>query len=366
MKKFKRINNNSYSFQLFKALKVKQNYSINNFIQCQSKQLIGNYLIIVLDKMGVVCSCCSCCNCGWYDCCGYSWYCCFCGKSKVTPSSAPDRYKPIVSSRSESSKLESSRKGSESEAMHRFSKVNITEKDPRRRMYGFEKEPLVSLEEALKPFDGKIVNLYADIREAKEKCKRSSKHGLTVDESAAIYIYTMKWEPECVYDHLQNALSSGKRYGLKPWFKYLKLLKTALDKLPDVETETWQGTVIDKDDKDHRNLQEKLHSESLYCSLMSCSQTNNKIKDYLDNKSDKQKVLIGYKTVHGKLVTDYTANNLNKIIGSKTEEVIVWPGMKLGVAGPIVNSSGLSVYHLTGQVGKYHRCRACPLCLWSC
>ena len=58
---------------------------------------------------------------------------------------------------------------------------------------GYEDEPLVSLEEALKPFDGKIDQLSYYIKEAKTKCHYPSEHSLTHDESAAIYIYTMKW-----------------------------------------------------------------------------------------------------------------------------------------------------------------------------
>ncbi|CAF5004895.1 unnamed protein product, partial [Rotaria sp. Silwood1] len=59
---------------------------------------------------------------------------------------------------------------------------------------------------------------------------------LSVDESAAIALYTMEWGPytESLYYILNNTLRSEDRKSLKPWFLYLKLICTALSRLPSI------------------------------------------------------------------------------------------------------------------------------------
>jgi hypothetical protein len=264
------------------------------------------------------------------------------GKSQaILPSSRPDIYKSNTPLKTVPPKIENPSTRREYSIMRRFGKVFITTTDPMSLIYGYENEPLLPLGEALKHFDGKIDHLSDKIQEAIAKCHQPSEHHLTRDESAAIYIYTMKWEPTCLYDQLQAAWNSEDPSKLEPWFKYLKLFKTALDKLPDVDTEIWQGTPFDE------KLKEKLNSKSLplYSSMVSCSPSGDAIKGHYQNKTGMKWIAIRYECVHGKLVTGYTAN--------KSKEVIVWPDMKLGVAKSVVaDTNGSLVYHLVGQSGE--------------
>ena len=208
----------------------------------------------------------------------------------------------------------------ESDPMQRFNKASINTKDPLILINGYQYEPLVSLEEALKSFDDKINQLYKYIQEAKMKCYYPNAHGLTRDESAAIYIYTMRWEPRCVYDHLEDAWESKDRLQLKPWFKYLKLFRSALDKLPNAKTEVWQGVAYDED------IRKMLSPSSspLYSSMGSCLTSEREMRDYLHKKGDKKTILIGYESVNAKDIIDYTVN--------KSKEVIIWPGAKVNQA----------------------------------
>jgi hypothetical protein len=225
----------------------------------------------------------------------------------------------------------------------RYTQISISTINHLKLINGYLNEPILPLEEALKPFHGKIDQLSDKIKEAKMNCCYPSQHNLTHDESAAIYIYTMKWKSTCLYDHLQAAWNSEDRSQLEPWFKYLKLFKRALDKLPNVKTEVWQGTAFDE------KLNEKLSSNSLllYSSMGSCSPLENDIKDYLHNKQIKKTILLGYDCIDGKLAAGYTANN--------SKEVIVWPGMKLDVSKCIVtDNNGSLIYHLMGQAGEYY------------
>ena len=63
---------------------------------------------------------------------------------------------------------------------------------------------------------------------------------LTNDESAAVFLYTMEWA-NSVYLLLNKALTNEDRNHLVPWFSYLKLILTALFKLPSIKCTVWRG-----------------------------------------------------------------------------------------------------------------------------
>lgn len=101
---------------------------------------------------------------------------------------------------------------------------------------GYDKIPIVSLEQAVMPLISFLPKIQTYVRSAKEKCANPA-NGLTSDESASIMLYSMGWQPwnECLYVVLNSTLQSQDRHCLKPWFLYLKLLFTALLRLPSVQ-----------------------------------------------------------------------------------------------------------------------------------
>ncbi|CAF1010560.1 unnamed protein product [Adineta steineri] len=107
---------------------------------------------------------------------------------------------------------------------------------PRRMLppiLGYEKEPLVSLEEAIDP----LIPLVPEVERMAWTVKQNhfdGEHGLTNDEAASIMIYTLEWEPRhhSFYIFLNNTLQAANRQLLKPWFLYLRLITTSLTKLP--------------------------------------------------------------------------------------------------------------------------------------
>lgn len=208
-----------------------------------------------------------------------------------------------------------------------FTQIGIKTFNPISSIDGYLNEPLVSLEEALKPVDGSIDQLSYYIKEAKMKCCYPSDHYLSHDESAAIYIYTIQWTGRCVRDQLHGAWDSNDRYTMEPWFKYLKLFKTAFDKLPNIKTEIWQGSSYDE------KLKEQLNSTTLsfYTSLCSCLPSVNDITKHLKERIGKNLIVIAYQYVNGKLTTGYTAN--------EWEEAMVWPGIKLEVSKYVATDS---------------------------
>ena len=83
--------------------------------------------------------------------------------------------------------------------------------------------------------------LWIMLSTAKENYNRHSTL-LTRDESAAIYLYSM---PTSFFSRLNNTLRAENRHALKPWFAFLKLFITALEKLPSTKATIWRGVNYD-------------------------------------------------------------------------------------------------------------------------
>ena len=99
---------------------------------------------------------------------------------------------------------------------------------------GYEREPLVSIEEACEPLEDVLDHeLGQNIIIAKMNAKQLQ-YGLTVNEFAAIHLYTMEWDDRenSLYMVLNKTLRLADRGKLRPWFKYLKLFLTGFFKLP--------------------------------------------------------------------------------------------------------------------------------------
>ena len=107
---------------------------------------------------------------------------------------------------------------------------------------GYERAPLVSLEEAVDP----VVNEVPEVKRMVWTVKGSTldpPDGLTIDESASIRLYSLEWQPRdaSFYFALNGALRAKDRNKLRSWFLYLKLLICALSKLPSTNRTVYRG-----------------------------------------------------------------------------------------------------------------------------
>jgi hypothetical protein len=111
---------------------------------------------------------------------------------------------------------------------------------------GYENMPLVPLEEAVFPLISLVPQIKRMVHIVKERCD-DPQDGLTIDESASIMLYTMEWVPKqkSFYFILNNALRAENRQRLKPWFRYLKVVLTALSKLPSAHRCVYRGVRAD-------------------------------------------------------------------------------------------------------------------------
>ena len=108
---------------------------------------------------------------------------------------------------------------------------------------GYQDMPLVSLEKAVEPLVTLLPDIQTNVEFAKLNCETTPADGLTVDESASIKLYTMESYPpeKRLYIVLNETLRKEDRRSLKPWLSYLRLILTALSRLPSSTRTVYRG-----------------------------------------------------------------------------------------------------------------------------
>lgn len=115
----------------------------------------------------------------------------------------------------------------------RFADFGVLPKRMLGPIEGYENVPLGSLEDAVEPLINIVPKVQRNVFIVKQNCTEPE-DGLTTDESAAIMLYTFESIPHenSLYVILNGTLRSEQRQKLKPWFRYLRLILTALARLP--------------------------------------------------------------------------------------------------------------------------------------
>ncbi|CAM4825763.1 unnamed protein product [Rotaria magnacalcarata] len=196
---------------------------------------------------------------------------------------------------------------------------------------GYWSYPLVSLEEALEPIVPQLNQLDRSIKAAKKYCCHPSNHGLTRDESAALLLYTMEGGENSFYRALNKILRDEDRAKIKPWFLYLKLLDTALNKLPTVKGCVWRG-VCSKIIKSYKE-----NDVLTWWNVSSCSSSIDVVEHFIS--TDKNSTLFMIEASNGKELTGYTMYPNEK-------EVVLGIGTQLIVKSNAMNHGNLNVVHL--------------------
>ncbi|CAF1455355.1 unnamed protein product, partial [Rotaria sordida] len=171
---------------------------------------------------------------------------------------------------------------------------------------GHEKMPLVSLEEAVDPLCHLLPNIQQKVSLAKRQCQRPS-DGLSSDESASIFLYTMEWEPqhECFYFILNRTLNDRDREKLKPWFLYLRLFLNALARLPSIHLIVYRGVKLDLT-KTYPN-----RKKIVWWGFSSCTSSIKVLesKSFLGNEGTRTLFVIDCHT--GKNIENHSSNHRN-------------------------------------------------------
>ncbi|CAF4600638.1 unnamed protein product [Rotaria sp. Silwood2] len=195
---------------------------------------------------------------------------------------------------------------------------------------GYAKEPLLPLEEAIKPIDDQLDDLDIMVDTAKQNSKKPT-DGLTRDESAAIHLYTMQWEEPNVslFTKLNTVLRSKRRESLRPWFRYLKLVLTALFKLPSLKTIVWRGV--------QGNLSDQYDDDIVWWGFSSCTESL-EITERFVGKSG-VRTLFTIECINGKAIGAHSFYN-------EESEILLLPGTYLRVVGKSSPAKDLYIIHL--------------------
>ena len=207
---------------------------------------------------------------------------------------------------------------------------------------GYAQEPLLPLSKACAPLVDIVYNLLFYIQMATNEISEVPADGLTMDESAAIRLYTIEWEEEhaSLYTMLNKALKKGIRDDLQPYFKYMKLLLTALAKLPHATTATvWRGVTRDLSDRLTRGTQVTWWSFSSCTTQLTVLENNR----YLGSVGER--TLFSIETINGRSIKAHSHYQIE-------DEILLLPGTQMIVQSQFTPAPGLHIIHLKQVIPK--------------
>lgn len=206
---------------------------------------------------------------------------------------------------------------------------------------GYEREPLLSLEEACIPLYSFVDDLEQNIWISKQN-SRQPEDGLSQDESASIHLYTMEWmEPsQSLYAKLNRVLRAANRQELKPWFRYLKLFLTALFKLPAVEGVVWRGIRGDL------SSQYSTIKEQAWWALSSCTLSLKVLESPMYLGKTGTRTLFSIETQTGRRIRSHS-------YFKHEEEILLLPGTFFEIISSLSPAEQLHIIHLREKSMAY-------------
>ena len=197
-------------------------------------------------------------------------------------------------------------------------------------------EPLLPLLEACAPLIGIINNLLFYVQLALSETPEQPPDGLTIDESAAIRLYTIEWEENqrSLYSMLNHTLKKDDRDKLRPYFKYMKLFLTALVKLPCVPQLTvWRGVTKDV------SAQFPPGTKVIWWAFSSCTTSLPVLENnmYLGNTGER--TLFSVEAINGRTVRDHSHFVTE-------DEILLLPGTQMIVQSQFSPAPDLHIIHL--------------------
>ena len=210
---------------------------------------------------------------------------------------------------------------------------------------GFSGKPLVTLEEAVAPLKGIVPDVDRKVFFAKQRAVKHTKN-LPVDQSAAIAIYTMEWEPytDSLYYILNNTLRTEDRQQLKPWFLYLKLIVTALSHLPSISLKVYRGV---RSEIKGGYAEYQIREDIIWWGFSSCSKSRNISEkgQFLGEAGTRTLFII--ESINGRDISDHSYYGREK-------EVLLCSGATVRVTKREFSQDGVLLIRLTEEASPYN------------
>ncbi|CAF1419072.1 unnamed protein product [Rotaria sp. Silwood1] len=201
---------------------------------------------------------------------------------------------------------------------------------------GYSEEPLLPLVKACAPLSNILHDLSTYVEIALNETPEVPPDELTIDESAAIRLYTIEWERphRSLYSMLNYTLKMADREALRPYFKYLKLFLTALVKIPCVPPLTvWRGVT--------KNLSEEFPPGTVvtWWSFSSCTTSLTVLENnmYLGYTGDR--TLFSVEVINGRIIRPHSHFITE-------DEILLLPGTHMVVQSQLNPAPDLYIVHL--------------------
>lgn len=228
------------------------------------------------------------------------------------------------------------------EANTTVTKVNNDAKSDLVPTAGYADEPLLPLFKACAPLVDIIHNLSFYVQRALEETPEQPPDGLTIDESAAIRLYTMEWAEShrSLYSTLNYTLKNSDREHLRFYFKYLKLLVTALVKLPCVPPLTvWRGVTRDL------SAQFPPGTSVTWWAFSSCTTELTVLENNMYLGDTGSRTLFSIEAINGRTIRDHSHFVTE-------DEILLLPGTRMIVQSQFSPGADLHIIHLKQIVPK--------------
>jgi hypothetical protein len=176
---------------------------------------------------------------------------------------------------------------------------------------------ILSLRQSVKNVEKLLSDLASKVEYCLQRCK-NPKDGLSQDQSAALFLYSLEWQDgqRSLYDMFNRALRSEDRTKLVPFRNYYNLFTSALNKLPLISQHVWRGMNADMS-KDY--VDGTIH---IWWGASSCTADLKVTDTFLDKKSSR--TLFSIRCYNGRSITNHTQY-------PKEKEIILPPGTYLKV-----------------------------------
>ena len=214
---------------------------------------------------------------------------------------------------------------------------------------GYENMPVVSLEEAVKPLINIVPKIERNAYFVKENCEEPE-DGLTSDESASIMLYTYESMPQehSLYVILNATLRLEQRQELKPWFLYLRLILTALARLPS------RNRVVNRGVREDLREQYPIGKPIIWWGFSSCTSSIGVLECEQFFGKTGTRTLFQIECYSGKDVKKHSFIR-------KEEEILLLPARQFMVTSCLDSGNGLHIIQLQETEPKYPLLEPVPL-----
>ncbi|CAF3365554.1 unnamed protein product [Rotaria sp. Silwood1] len=209
-------------------------------------------------------------------------------------------------------------------------------------MEGYEKVPLVTLEQAIEPLLSYVSDLKRMVWVVKQRCTNPA-DSLSPDESASIMLYTMSWPPnkKSFYMILNDVLRHENDVLLKNWFLYLKLFVTALSKIPSERRFLHRGV------KKNLSADYSPDSTKVWWAFSSCTSSVKTLESDLFLGKTGTRTLFTIDCYSGKDIYRHSMH-------SKEDEVLLLAASRFKVLSQLDAGNGLTVIQIKEIDPAYH------------